>query len=296
MNKEVIHIFTEKLLHLIHCPQLGNAAIRNLLKHDPTLSNLYSFSSSNLQQIFQLNHSLYKKFFHDFQRIDIQRILEKYHTNGISIITFKDEEYPKILREIHDPPLVLFTMGKNILLKRQLIAVVGARMADNYAKKAIAMLLAPLLESGFVIVSGLAKGTDTLAHQQTIRLGGKTIAVLGGGFFHLYPPENMRLAEQMKEEHLIISEYPPIWRPQKWHFPQRNRIISGLSKGTVIVQAKSRSGSLITADFALEEGREVFAVPGPIGEPLSEGANHLIQQGAKLVTSGYDILEELYIE
>ncbi|RWR14194.1 DNA-processing protein DprA [Siminovitchia fortis] len=291
-----MRIFTERLLHLIHCPQVGNAAIRNLLKHDPSLLNLYSFSSSKLQQLLQLSHSSARKFFHDFQRIDINKILEKYHASGISVITFRDREYPEMLKEIYDPPLVLFFMGDNLLLKRPSIAVVGARAADAYAKKAIGLLLEPLLESGFVIVSGLAKGTDTFAHQQAIRLGGKTIAVLGGGFFHLYPPENRELAEKMKKDHLIVSEYPPIWRPQKWHFPQRNRIISGLAKGTVIVQARSRSGSLITADFALEEGREVFAVPGPIGSPLSEGANRLIQQGAKLVTSGYDILEELYIE
>lgn len=222
--------------------------------------------------------------------------METYKANGISVITYRDKEYPSMLKEIYDPPLVLFTIGEKALLNRKSIAIVGARNADSYAEKAIAMLLAPLLESGFAIVSGLAKGTDTIAHQQTIRLGGKTIGVLGGGFFHLYPPENKPLFETMKQDHLLVSEYPPIFRPKKWYFPQRNRIISGLAKGTLIVQAKSRSGSLITADFALEEGREVFAVPGPIGVPLSEGANRLIQQGAKLVTTGYDILEELLIE
>lgn len=281
---------------MIHCPQLGNAAIRNLLKHDPRLSNLYSFSTSKLQRLLQLNHSSMKNFSHDFQRIDIKRILEKYCANDISMITFWDKEYPDLLKEIYDPPLVLFTIGKKSLLKRKSIAIVGARTSDSYAHKAISMLLAPLLKKEFVIVSGLAKGTDSFAHEQTIRMGGKTIAVLGGGFFHLYPPENKALAELMKKDHLIISEYPPIFRPQKWHFPMRNRIISGLAQGTVIVQAKSRSGSLITADFALEEGREVFAVPGPIGSSLSEGTNRLIQQGAKLVTSGHDILEELYME
>ena len=294
--KEVIRIFNERLLHLIHCPQLGSAAIRNLLKYDPSLSNLYSFPSSELQQLLKLNNSCMRKFYHDFQRIDINKMVEKYHDCGISIITFRDQEYPEMLKEIYDPPLALFTIGDHLLLKKQSIAVVGARKAGTYAKKAIDLLLEPLLESGFAIVSGLAKGTDAFAHEQTIRLGGKTIGVLGGGFFHLYPPENKGLAEKMKKDHLIVSEYPPIWRPQKWHFPQRNRIISGLAKGTVIVQAKSRSGSLITADFALEEGREVFAVPGPIDAPLSEGANRLIQQGAKLVTSGHDILEELYVE
>nr|WP_164525528.1 DNA-processing protein DprA [Siminovitchia acidinfaciens] len=289
-------MFTERLLHLIHCPQLGNAAIRNLLHHDPNLSNLYSFSSSKLQQLLQLKNSSMKIFSNDFQKVDVKRILEKYRANDISIVTIYDNEYPEMLKEIYDPPLALFTLGEKSLLKRNSIAIVGARTADVYAKQAIESLLGPLLERDMVIVSGLAKGTDTFAHRLTIQLGGKTIAVLGGGFFHLYPPENKQLAEQIKKGHLLVSEYPPIWRPQKWYFPMRNRIISGLAKGTVIVQAKVRSGSLITADYALEEGREVFAVPGPIGAPLSEGTNKLIQQGAKLVTSGNDILEELYMD
>ncbi|VEF48417.1 DNA protecting protein DprA [Bacillus freudenreichii] len=281
---------------MIHCPQLGNAAIRNLLHHDPNLSNLYSFSSSKLQQLLQLKNSSMKIFSNDFQKVDVKRILEKYRANDISIVTIYDNEYPEMLKEIYDPPLALFTLGEKSLLKRKSIAIVGARTADVYAKQAIESLLGPLLERDMVIVSGLAKGTDTFAHRLTIQLGGKTIAVLGGGFFHLYPPENKQLAEQIKKGHLLVSEYPPIWRPQKWYFPMRNRIISGLAKGTVIVQAKVRSGSLITADYALEEGREVFAVPGPIGAPLSEGTNKLIQQGAKLVTSGNDILEELYMD
>ncbi|MFD1705869.1 DNA-processing protein DprA [Siminovitchia sediminis] len=218
-----------------------------------------------------------------------------YDANSISVITFQDEEYPEILREIHDPPLILYTVGNKDLLQKPAIAIVGARTADDYANTAISLLLPPLIEQQLVIISGLAKGADTIAHEQTICMDGKTIGVLAGGFFHLYPPENKVLAEQMKKNHLILSEYPPIWKPQKWHFPMRNRIISGLAQGTVIIQAKEKSGSLITADFALEEGREVFAVPGPISSPLSAGTNRLIQQGAKLVTSGHDILEELYI-
>lgn len=281
---------------MIHCPQLGNAAISNLLNHDPSLSNLYSFSSSKLQQLLQLKNSSMRKFSNDFQKINVKRILEKYRANDISIVTINDSEYPEMLKAIYDPPLALFTLGDKSLLNRKSIAIVGARTADAYAEKVIELLLGPLLEKEMVIVSGLAKGTDTFAHRQTIKLGGKTIAVLAGGFFHLYPSENMLLAEQIKKDHLLVSEYPPIWRPQKWHFPMRNRIISGLAKGTVIIQAKVRSGSLITADFALEEGREVFAVPGPIGAPLSEGTNRLIQQGAKLVTTGDDILEELHFE
>ena len=184
---------------------------------------------------------------------------------------------------------------KHYFLKREAIAIVGARGADGYSQAALNLLLPPLITNDIVIVSGLAKGADTMAHKRTIEFGGKTIAVLGGGFFHLYPSENRGLAEKIKHEHLLISEYPPIWKPEKWHFPMRNRIISGLAKGTVVIQAKKRSGSLITADFALDASREVFALPGQIDNPLSEGTNHLIQQGAKLISSGQDILEELFL-
>ena len=175
------------------------------------------------------------------------------------------------MREIHNFPLVLFTIGDKTLLSKQAIAIVGARGADGYSQAALNLLLPPLITNDIVIVSGLAKGADTMAHTRTIEFGGKTIAVLGGGFFHLYPSENRGLAEKMKHEHLLISEYPPTWKPEKWHFPMRNRIISGLAKGTVVIQAKKRSGSLITADFALDANREVFALPGQIDNPLSEG-------------------------
>lgn len=280
---------------MLHCPQLGNASITRLLHADPDLSNLYSFSSAALQHHLKLSQSSMKKFIREFQSIDIKSLIHHYQSNQISAITIMDERYPPLLREIHQPPLLLFIIGDHTLLKTHSVAFVGARSADSYGKKAIARLIKPLIDRQVTIVSGLAKGIDAMAHQQAIEMGGRTIAVLGGGFYHLYPSENKHLAEIIKKDHLLVSEYPPIWRPQKWYFPMRNRIISGLSKGTVIVQAKTRSGSLITADFALEEGREVFSVPGPIGSPLSEGSNWLIQQGAKLVTTGEDILEELLL-
>ncbi|MFS0643507.1 DNA-processing protein DprA [Siminovitchia sp. 179-K 8D1 HS] len=287
-------IFKERLLHLIHC-QLTNHSIRHLLASDPDLSRLYSIPFSALQSSLRLNHSSMKQFSELFYTIDTQKLLSLYHSGNIAVITYRDPEYPEQLKEIYDPPLVLFAMGDITLLKRPSLAVVGARKADDYARRSILLLLPPLLEKGIAIISGLAKGTDSIAHRQTIMMGGKTIGVLGGGFYHLYPPENKALAEEMKKNHLLLSEYPPIWKPKKWFFPMRNRIISGLAKGTVIIQAKIKSGSLITADLALEEGREVFAVPGPIDNPLSEGANRLIKQGAKLVSSGEDILEELLL-
>lgn len=237
-----------------------------------------------------------EKFNNEFERVDIEKLLSLYTSQQIQIITIKDSQYPTLLKEIYDPPLALFMIGDLSLLQKDVLAIVGARKADHYAVKTVNLLLPSIIDKGIVIISGLAKGVDTIAHKQTIRLGGKTIAVLGSGFFHLYPAENRQLAKQIKQDHLLISEYPPMWRPQQWYFPMRNRIISGLAKGTVVVQAKRRSGSLITADYALNEGREVFAVPGSIDNPLSEGTNDLIQQGAKLVRSGNDILDELYLD
>lgn len=236
------------------------------------------------------------KFSREFHAIHIKKLLKLYAKENIDILPYNHDDYPALLREIHDPPLVLFSRGDRSLLSKKAIAIVGARDANRYANDAIELLLPPLIDKGIVIVSGLAKGTDTIAHERTIANGGNTIAVLGGGFFHIYPRENRQLADEMKQSHLLLSEYPPIWRPEKWHFPMRNRIISGLTLGTVVIQAKSRSGSLITADQALETGREVFALPGHINQPLSAGTNHLIQQGAKLVTNGQDILEEIILD
>lgn len=146
-----------------------------------------------------------------------------------------------------------------------------------------------------VIFSGLAKGVDTYAHESAIKHGGRTVAVIAGGFEHIYPKENKKLAWKLMSEQLIISEYPPGTRAEKWYFPLRNRIISGLSKGTLVIEAKSRSGSFITAEFALNEGREVFAVPGSILSPAFAGTNNLIQMGAKLVKEPKDIIEEIFL-
>ncbi|WP_062105087.1 DNA-processing protein DprA [Bacillus niameyensis] len=291
----MIKIFKERLFHLIHS-NLSYRSIRNLLKSDPQLTQLYTMPTPKLQQIFQLDNAKMNNFTKEFTSIKVDKLLSLYKSHSINFITEKDPEYPPILKEIHTPPFALFLLGNKSLLSNKSLAVVGARDADEYGKMTLRILLPPLIKKKFVIVSGLAKGADTFAHEQTIQLKGKTIAVLGGGFYHLYPKENKNLATVIAKEHLLISEYPPIKKPEKWHFPMRNRIIAGLSLGTIVIQAKKRSGSLITADSALEAGREVFALPGPIYHKLSEGTNQLIQQGAKLVLSAHDILDELYLE
>ncbi|WEG76251.1 DNA-processing protein DprA [Vagococcus intermedius] len=209
-------------------------------------------------------------------------------------VTILDDDYPNTLREIYNPPAAFFYLGDIDLLKYKSIAIVGAREATWYGKRVTRELVRGLVDNCFVTVSGMALGIDTYVHEETIIAKGKTIAVVGCGFDTVYPIKNARLHEEIACNHLIITEYIRTSRPLPFHFPSRNRIIAGISKGTCIVEAKKRSGSLITAQLALDMGHEVFAVPGNILLPSSEGCHKLIQDGAKCVTCFSDILEEFY--
>lgn len=213
-------------------------------------------------------------------------------SEGIQIITINDEEYPQFLRNIANPPYILYAKGDVKLLNEFCIAVVGARAATQYGKKVAYKLGQDLALHEVVTVSGMARGIDSEAHRGSLDAQGKTIAVLGSGIKVIYPKENTDLYKKICENGLVISEFAPFASPEAFHFPMRNRIISGLSYGVVVVEAKIKSGALITSDFALEQGRDVFAVPGPITSKNSEGTNHLIKQGAKLISSVEDILEE----
>jgi DNA processing protein len=211
-----------------------------------------------------------------------------------STITLLDADYPPLLKEIIDPPLALHVRGDRSLLARHAIAIVGSRRASPYAVNAAKHLAAPLAsEATLVIVSGLARGVDAAAHEAALDAGGKTIAVLGTGIDVVYPKSNRALFRRIEKEGLILSEFPPGTPPLAQNFPIRNRIISGLSLGTVIVEATGRSGSLITARTAAEQGREVFAVPGSIFAKGTEGTHRLIQYGAKLVHDANDVVEEI---
>jgi DNA processing protein len=210
-----------------------------------------------------------------------------------SAITFADEAYPEPLRHIADPPLALFFRGDVALLAKPSVALVGSRRATAYGLNAAQHLAKQLVSAGVTIVSGLARGIDGAAHEATLDAGGDTIAVLGTGIDVVYPRSNRRLFAAIEKRGLIVTELPPGTPPLPPNFPIRNRIISGISLGTVIVEATSRSGSLITARTAAEQGREVFAVPGTIFSAGSEGTHRLIQYGAKLVHDANDILEEL---
>lgn len=211
---------------------------------------------------------------------------------GIEIVTRLDETYPDMLQSSPQAPWVLYTMGNVHLLHEPGLAVVGTRVPTAYGRKVGFTLAEELCRAGLTIVSGLARGIDSVVHEAALRCGGNTIAVLGAGVDIVYPSENRLLYEEIAQKGLLVSEYPPGTKALPGFFPRRNRIIAGLTWGTLVVEADERSGSLITADAALEAGRDVFAVPGPITSPKSRGALNLIKQGAKLVTCGTDVAEE----
>ncbi len=211
---------------------------------------------------------------------------------GVEFVCWLDDNYPAMLREIPDPPLILFYRGDLTLLERPCIAVVGSRKPTAYGRAACGYLVKQLVETGFVIVSGLAYGIDGEAHRTALRSGGGTVAVLGCGIDQVYPASHRSLYQEISTSGLILSEYQPGTPPLPGLFPERNRIVSGVSLGVLIMEAAERSGSLITADCALEQGREVFAVPGPIFSEVSAGPHNLIKQGAKLVTRCADITSE----
>ena len=215
---------------------------------------------------------------------------------GFHLITYVDKTYPKALRDIYDPPMVLYVNGKLSALEQASLAVVGSRQASFYGKSVTSKLIPDLVESGFVIISGGARGIDTQAHRSTLEHQGKTICVLGCGFNHTYPSENKELFKEISKTGCLISEFSLSTFPLKQNFPQRNCLISALSGGVLVIEAGKKSGSLITARFALEQGKEVFAIPGPILSHHYEGTNHLLQQGATLVCDVSDIFLALGID
>ena len=212
---------------------------------------------------------------------------------GVHVLTRDDASYPPQLLTIADPPLVLYVRGALPDPSAPAMAIVGARLASAYGLTCAEQFAQALAQRGITIVSGFARGIDAAAHRGAIAANGQTIAVLGGGFEHLYPSEHAKLADIIAQHGAVISEYPMQTEPLAHHFPRRNRVISGLSLGVIVVEAGARSGALITADMALEQGRDVFAVPGPIHATTSAGTNHLLKQGARMVTSVDDIFEEL---
>lgn len=212
--------------------------------------------------------------------------------NNIEIISIEDKEYPQLLKEIYDPPICLYVKGNKQILNKRALAIIGCREASNYGLKVAQEFAFNISKQNINIVSGLARGIDSASHLGAVNANQKTVAVLGNGLDMIYPKENIKLAQNiLNSGGAIISEYPLGTEPKKENFPARNRIISGMSKGVLVVEAKEESGTLITVDFALEQGRDVFVIPGNINSINSVGTNDLIKQGAKLVTNWKECIE-----
>ncbi|MCG8451454.1 MAG: DNA-processing protein DprA, partial [Pirellulales bacterium] len=247
----------------------------------------------DLQSVSGIGPTLAEKIVKAREEVDVDAQLELARANNVRILLETHEDYPPLLKEIHDPPSVLFVRGSLLSGDQLAVAIVGTRHASRYGLKQAASLAASLARSGITVISGMARGIDSAVHRAALDAGGRTIAVLASGVLRPYPPENATLAEQIIEQGCLLSEAAPTMPPMSGMFPQRNRIISGLSLGTIVVEAPERSGALITARHAWEQNREVFAVPGQIDSRTAQGPHRLIRDGAKLVSSVEDVLEEL---
>ncbi|TWT04584.1 DNA-processing protein DprA [Planomicrobium sp. CPCC 101079] len=285
--------FLQRLLALHYVYPKPLNKLNLLMQEDLQLERLQELSAQQLSQklsISAASAARLKTAFADSLRIPFKDL---YFKHKITPISYFHPLYPKSLLELIDPPAILYAKGHIGLLENEnRIAIIGSRKASSYSRNAMELIIPPLVENNFIVVSGLAKGADAMAHETAVAFGGSTIAVTGSGFLHPYPKENLKLHNIIEENHLIISEYPPYMQPKKWNFPMRNRIISGLSRGIVVTEAQTKSGTLSTIDHAIEHGKDIFAVPGNIFSPLSEGPHKLIAEGAKPVWNGWQVLEE----
>lgn len=275
-------------------PELGNR-LGQLTNVFGSAKSIWNASANELASTGKFSPQIAGKIVSQREKLDLDKELSKLADRNIEILTLMDEAYPSLLKEIYYPPPVLFVRGRLVKEHTEAVGIVGARKATLYGKNIAEELAKDLSERGITIVSGLARGVDSCAHRGSLESEGKTIAVLGCGLDVVYPPENKDLQEAIAERGSLVSEYPLGTISHPHNFPARNRIISGLSRGVVIVEAGERSGALITADFALEQGREIFAVPGSVKSYFSKGTHKLIKQGAKLVEDFHDVLEELEI-
>ncbi|HGD4096446.1 TPA: DNA-processing protein DprA [Streptococcus agalactiae] len=265
---------------------LTNFNIHNIINYLKK-NSLTSLSVRNMAVVSKCKNPTF--FIENYKQLDLKKLRQEF--KKFPVLSILDSNYPLELKEIYNPPVLLFYQGNIELLSKPKLAVVGARQASQIGCQSVKKIIKET-NNQFVIVSGLARGIDTAAHVSALKNGGSSIAVIGSGLDVYYPTENKKLQEYMSYNHLVLSEYFTGEQPLKFHFPERNRIIAGLCQGIVVAEAKMRSGSLITCERALEEGREVFAIPGNIIDGKSDGCHHLIQEGAKCIISGKDILSE----
>ena len=271
---------------------LGPIKVRALIDFLGSPQAVFEVDGDELQQVRGVGEKLRYSILEQRAQLDPAAEIENAEALGMRILTPLDTEYPAALKTIHDPPLALYVRGSFLPADHHALGIVGSRKATHYGLNVADRLAYQLAQTGFTIVSGLARGIDTAAHEGALKGKGRTIAVLGAAIDQLYPPENSELADAISQSGIVISEYPLGRQADRQTFPYRNRIISGLSMGVVVVEAGAKSGSLHTADAALEQGRSVFAVPGRIDHPAAKGPHRLIKNGAKLVDNVGDILEE----
>lgn len=280
-------------LKLVLIPEIGSRRGKALLEKFKTPKAILEASLDDIAEIENIGRQVAKKIVEDRKKIDLNRQIELLEKHNVSIIPLDSEFYPVSLKSIFDPPLVLFVQGEILPQDYFSIGIVGTRLASFYGRSMAEKLSRELIERGFTIVSGGARGIDTFSHQSALKAKGRTIGVLGCGLDITYPPENKNLFEKIAEKGAMVSEFPLGTPPNRQNFPMRNRIISGLSLGVLVIEAPIKSGALITVTHAIEQGREVFSVPGKADSFVSKGTNQLLREGAKLVESADDIIEEL---
>ncbi|MEK6733008.1 MAG: DNA-processing protein DprA [Candidatus Omnitrophota bacterium] len=286
----------ERLLVLNMIEDVGSIRTQALLKYFGSLDKIFKASEDEFKRVKEIGSILAARIPQAIKEINLKKELDLIKKHGVKVVTFLDKGYPENLKNIYDPPVILYVKGEILPEDKLAIAIVGSRLASFYGLQTAERLGFELASHGITVVSGLARGIDSSSHKGALKARKRTIAVLGSGLANIYPDEHIKLAEKISESGAVISEFPMLTRPDKGNFPKRNRIISGLSLGVVCVEAAEKSGALITCDCALEQGREVFAVPGKVDSMTSKGTNKLIKQGAKLAQGVEDILEELNIE
>jgi len=271
---------------------IGAVRLRGLLDFFGSAENAWKASPEDLRTA-GLSKLLVKRFVETREKVDLEKIWENIAKKNIRVMNWEDTDYPARLREISQPPPILYLQGEILEEDAWAVAIVGTRRVTAYGRQVTEEIATFLAQKGITIVSGLARGVDGIAHQSALKAGGRTLAVLGSGVNRIYPPEHRNLSASISKSGAVLSDYAPDTPPEGSNFPPRNRIISGLSMATIVIEAGRTSGALITANFALEQGREVFALPGNIYAPQSKGPNKLIQKGAHPLLEPRDILEVL---
>jgi DNA processing protein len=272
---------------------LGCVGFKRLIEQFGDAGKIFAESRNTLEQVEDLRADAIDGIVNFNEWAEIDDEINGVRAAGLSLVCYNDAGYPGRLRAIADPPPLLYVKGALTPADDRAVAIVGSRSASDYGRRVARDLARGLAGVGFTVVSGMARGIDGIAHETALNAGGRTVAVLGSGVERPYPPEHDKLYQRIGDNGAVLAELPIGTKPMAFNFPARNRLISGLSLGVVVVEATEKSGSLITASLAVEQGREVFAVPGEVGSSRSRGAHRLIRQGAKLVESADDILEEI---